>query len=129
MAIRFDELPNYLSPWYDHLPNGWPDVAGPIPTEQEISEAISLGVRPGTKLSLAWAMYRRHEGGTNSEVETLLHDTITAQAGQKARNGLLEFNKKRRPDDEYAYYIGEIGSRPGGEGAEQAHRGDPEGAF
>ena len=81
MAVEFDDLPKYLAPWFDHLPNGWPDAAGPIPTEQEIDEAVSLGTSPGKKQSLAWAMYRRPEGGTNSEVKALFGGTKTAQAG------------------------------------------------
>ena len=106
MAIDFDDLPKYLGPWLKHLPNGWPDVAGPIPTEQEAEEAGSLGATRGTKLSLAWAMYRRREGGTNSEVKFFLNGKKkTARAGNRAREGHLEFNKKRRPDGEYAYYI------------------------
>ena len=124
MAIEIKDLPEYLAPWFKYLEDGWPDEAGPLPTEQEINEAVSLGVRAGTKQALGWAMQRRDNGASQPEIKSVLKDVIRAQAGKAAKEGRLEFNKKGRADGSTAYFIGRIGSNPGGEDAEPAYRND-----
>jgi hypothetical protein len=81
-----------------------------------------LGAKPGTKWGLAWAMYSRPEGATRDEVIAVCGGPQQNAATDAAREGGLEFTAKRRDDGHLAYFIGPVGSQPGGPDARAVGR-------
>ena len=106
--------PAHLLPWFNVLREGWPPVAGPIPSETAVQQALSLGARPGTDWGLAWVMYCRPDGAANEEVKAVCGGRQRNAATDAARDGRIEFTSKRRDSGARAYFIGPPGSQPGG---------------
>lgn len=58
-----------ITNWYSDYLKGWkPGELGEKPTAAQFEIAHKLGARPGTKVSMALAMYLRKSGATTSQV-------------------------------------------------------------
>lgn len=118
-------LPEYLEPWSEILGNSWPTAAGSVPTKAAVQEALGLGVTPGTKVGLAWVMFKRPEGATRNEVVAACGGPQQNSATEASKKGQLEFAVKPRGGGDSAYFIGPIGSQPGGPDAIPVGRQSP----
>ena len=105
--------PAHLLPWFNVLRDGWPPPAGPIPSEGDVQQGLSLGAKPGTDWGLAWTMYCRPERATHEEVKAVRGGRQQQAVREAARGGRLEFTAKPHDGRALAYFIGPPGSQPG----------------
>ena len=101
-----EEIPSHLEPWSDLLPNGWPAGAGPLPDSGAVEQASDLGIKPGTKVGLAWVMYCRPKGATQQEVTVACGSPQLNRASDAHDRGEVVFNKEKRINGKTAYFLG-----------------------
>jgi 5-methylcytosine-specific restriction enzyme B len=119
-------LPAYLQSWAGVLKDEWPSRAGPLPDANATSTARELGAPFGSKYGLAWVMFCRPEGASRSEVVAACGAPQFVAARNAQRSGRLEFKIGDKGDRGRVYYMGRLGSLPGGQTAVSAQEVKPD---
>lgn len=117
MVGEADKLPPHLDAWRSILGDRWPPEAGPLPNQSSARTALDLGAKPGSKVGLAFVMYCRPTGATTEQVSVVCVGPQQNAAREKAKARSLDFAVSRESGSIAIYFMGPVGSQPGGPSA------------